>query len=255
MALKLARAEVVRMGQLVQRMVEVAVLPFLEHRPMVTRQLAIMENEVDFLRERIDQYLSRIGQRKIVAGDVEEAFQLMYATAELEQIADIVSTIISPRAANWLVAHWRFSSAGDAELRAMHARALKQIARSVTLLRERRPEQAERMRKKYKKYRTMEMDYMRAHFERMRSAVPETLATTEVHQELMEQLMRIASHATNVARIMLTEHPAPDDGQAPPRDVPPPPAGQAQPPGAAPSPEGEPAAPGTSQKGDGDGSP
>ena len=220
MALKLARAEVVRMGLLVQRMVSLAVQPFLERRALVTRRLVEMEGEVDFLRDRIAQYLSRIGQRRMVAGDVEEAFQLMYAAAELEQIADIVTTAISPRAANWLIAGWHFSAAGDAELREMHARVLKQLARAITLLRERRPEQAERMRKKYKKYRNMEMDYMRAHFQRMRSAVPETLATTEYHQDLMEQLMRIASHATNVARIMLSVRAAAESDQAPAPDAP-----------------------------------
>ena len=49
----------------------------------------------------------------------------------------------------------------------------------------------------------MEMDLRRTHFNRLRSDVPETVATSEIHLELIELLKRISSHATNIARIHL----------------------------------------------------
>ncbi|MBT8386330.1 MAG: hypothetical protein KJO12_02870, partial [Ignavibacteria bacterium] len=53
------------------------------------------------------------------------------------------------------------------------------------------------------KYRLMEMDLRRTHFERLRSHIPETVATSEIHLELIELLKRISSHATNIARLLL----------------------------------------------------
>jgi hypothetical protein len=49
----------------------------------------------------------------------------------------------------------------------------------------------------------MEMDLRRTHFERLRSDVPETVATSEIHLELIELLKRISSNATNIARLHL----------------------------------------------------
>jgi phosphate:Na+ symporter len=210
-ALSMSRAEVVRMAGLVKRMVETCVLPFVEQRHDALALLDRMEDEVNFLEEKIDDYLTRITQRNVTSPQVEEAFQLMYATTELEQIADIVTKTVRPRAAEWLGFPRRFSHAGEVELRDMHLRAIKQVARASTLLKERSPERARRMREKYAKYRAMEIDFMRSHFQRLREAIPESMATNEFHQELMEQLVRIISHATNIARILLEE-----DAQPPP---------------------------------------
>jgi len=59
------------------------------------------------------------------------------------------------------------------------------------------------MKRKHRKYRSMEMDFMRTHYERLRLDIPESVATTEVHQDLIEQFARITSHATNIARMFL----------------------------------------------------
>ena len=49
----------------------------------------------------------------------------------------------------------------------------------------------------------MEMSLRRTHFERLRQHVPETVATSEIHLDLMDMLKRINSHATGIARIIL----------------------------------------------------
>jgi phosphate:Na+ symporter len=169
---------------------------------------------------------------------------------ELEQIADIVTKAIRPRARDWLRMPRRFSAQGEAEIRDMHLRTIKQIARAVSLLQDMSPERAQRMQRKYKKYRAMEIDFMRSHFNRLRKAVPESMATTEFHQELMEQFVRITSHATNIARIVLesvseeraAQAPPPPDGTEPlpAAAVPPPPSAGPSPGTAAPPPSGSP---------------
>ena len=51
----------------------------------------------------------------------------------------------------------------------------------------------------------MEMDLRRTHFDRLRDDIPETVATSGIHLELIELLKRISSHATNIARIILEQ--------------------------------------------------
>lgn len=250
LALSLARAEAVRMGQLVKRMVERCVEPFVSARHVTEAEVARMEEEVNFLAERIDDYLTRLGQRNVTQQQVDEAFQLLYAVTELEQIADIVTKSVLPRAREWLRLPRRFSAQGEAEIRDMHLRTVKQVARALNLLQDLSPERAQRMRRKYKKYRGMEIEFMKSHFERLRRAVPESMVTTEFHQELMEQFVRITSHATNIARIVLEAVSEERAAQAPP----PPDGGSPDRPGREPSPP-QPAAPAKSAAGGGNGAP
>ena len=80
------------------------------------------------------------------------------------------------------------------------------------------------MKKKHKKYRAMVDQYMRSHFERIRRDVPETLETSELHQELMEQFRRINSHSTRIAQILLSRteelYGIDDKSKRPPRSRP-----------------------------------
>ena len=64
-------------------------------------------------------------------------------------------------------------------------------------------EAASRMKKKHRKYRKMEAQYLRSHFDRILRDVPLTIKSSEYHQDLMEQLRRITSHSTRIARIFL----------------------------------------------------
>ena len=97
----------------------------------------------------------------------------------------------------------QFSKEGQDEIKDYHLRTMKQISRAIEVFKDVNLKDAKRMEKKYNKYRLMEMDLRRTHFERLRSDIPETVATSEIHLELIELLKRISSHATNIARSLL----------------------------------------------------
>ena len=97
----------------------------------------------------------------------------------------------------------QFSQEGQDEIKDYHLRTMKQISRAIEVFKDVNLKDAKRMEKKYQKYRMMEMDLRRTHFDRLRSDVPETVATSEIHLELIELLKRISSNATNIARLHL----------------------------------------------------
>jgi phosphate:Na+ symporter len=226
LALNLAKAEVLRMGAIVTRMVERVIAPFAENDRSVLSALDRDEDEIDFLDARIGDYLTQISQRELNEARAAEVFQMMYTATELEQIADIVSKNLRPRADEWLGLGERFSEEGRGEIVEFHLKAVKQIARAMEAFDEVNLEKAQRLRKKFRKYREMEMDFMREHYERLRADVTETVRTTEVHKDLMEQFTRIAAHATNIGRVMIEWAAPPEPPRArlsPPSALPPPP--------------------------------
>jgi len=203
LALNLAKAEVLRIGDIVIDTVEKIVTPFVDRDEGVLDDIDLNERRIDFLTEKVSDYLRRVARQKVAEERVNEVFQMMYTTTELELMADIVSKTLRPRAQKWLEQDLFFSEEGKAEILDYHVRTLKQISRALEVFRDLNLEKAEAMKRKHRKYRSMEMDFMRTHFERLRRDVPETIATTEVHQDLIEQFARITSHATNIARMFL----------------------------------------------------
>ncbi|MGD8413487.1 MAG: Na/Pi symporter [Candidatus Latescibacterota bacterium] len=203
LALNLAKAEVLHMGSVVESMVERIILPFTERNGDIPGDLERDELKVNFLEEQLQEYIGAISRRNLEQERITEVFQMMYSVAELEQIGDIITKNLVPRAREWLKTDLRFSREGRAELIDYHLRTMKQLSRAMNVFQDVNLEAASRMKKKHKKYREMEERYLRSHFDRFLRRVPETLETSEFHQELMEQFRRINSHSTRIARFLL----------------------------------------------------
>lgn len=203
LALSLAKVETLRMGRLVEKMVAIIIRPFLEDDDTVLTDIDNMEKEVDYLETEITDYLAHITQKSVSQARMDEAFQMMHTVTELELIADIVSDTLKDLALKRLEQGCSFSEAGQEEIRDYHSRTQKQLHRALEVFREMNLEKALKVEQKYQKYRLMEMNLRRSHFDRLRQEIPATVASNEIHLELMDLLKRISSHATGIARLLI----------------------------------------------------
>jgi phosphate:Na+ symporter len=204
LALNLAKAEVLHMGSIVESMVEKIIRPFVDRNREVVDEIERDETKVDFLEDEIQDYLADVSRQSLDEDRITEVFQMMYTVRELEQIGDIITKNLLPRARGWLAKDLRFSAEGRAELLDYHLRTIKQLSRTLSVFQNSKLEDVAHVKKKHKKYRAMEERYMRSHYDRLRRQLPESLETSEYHQELMEQFRRITSHSTRIARSLLS---------------------------------------------------
>ena len=203
LALNLAKAEIIRVANKVQKMVEQILVPFLNNDREVIDKILDEESEINFLNIKIIQYLTEISQKSLQEERADEVFQMMHSVTELEQIGDVVSKRLVPLANKRMDLNLSFSEEGKKEIEDYHLRSMKQISRAIEVLKDVNLQDAKRMEKKYKKYRLMELELRRTHFDRLRDKVPETIETSQIHLELIDLLKRISSNATNIARIFL----------------------------------------------------
>ncbi len=203
LALNLAKAEILRMGKRVKKMTEMLVLPFLERDLDACDRLHELESEVDILDKQISSYLIDIGKQDLNEQQVEEVYLMMHVTKQYEHVADIVDKDLRPLAKRMISEGIDFSESGREEVRAFHKRVVKQVGRSLAAFREGSLEKARRITQKQVKYRALESTYRQTHFERIRSAVSESVASSEIHLDLMDGMRRMNSYAANVAREIL----------------------------------------------------
>jgi len=203
LALNLAKAEIIRMALKVQKMVDQILVPFFKPDSEILEDILAEEAEVDFLNLRISKYLMKISQKDLEDERADEVFQMMHCITELEQIGDVVAKRLVELAKKRMELNLSFSGEGKAEIEDYHLRTMKQISRAIEVFKDVNLQDAKRMEKKYKKYRLMELDLRRTHFDRLRHKVQESIETSGIHLELIDLLKRISSNATNIARIFL----------------------------------------------------
>ena len=206
LALDLARQEILRVMEIVRKMTELILDPFMERNLKVIQDIELYESQVNFLRDNINEYLLKITRQQIESASAEEAFQMMYAVKEFEQIGDIVARNLKEKAISWCNNSYNFSEAGKKELKEYHQLTLEQINKAIGLYKKLNPQEAKEMKESYKEYRSYSFEFEKQHFERLKSQVEESLLSSKTHLELMTMFKAVGYHATNTARILLKKN-------------------------------------------------
>ncbi len=204
LALRLAQQEVQRMMETARRMTDAIMEAFLKKDGAVIRQVEEGEAELDYLRDAIRAYLVSI-VRNATGRQVEEAFQMMYALDEYEQIGDLVSGHLTEKAREWCSSAVQFSDLGKADLQAFRTRTLDLLDQSRQTFGAGNLRQAHRSKEAYNRFRRAFFELERQHYERLKQDVENSAESSSIHLEIIGTLKSIGSHATNIARVMLDE--------------------------------------------------
>jgi len=205
LALNLAKVEILRLGEKVKTMAIDSLEPFLDHNLEMLDRLHREENKVDALDEQITDYLVDIGKQELSEEQAREVYMMMHVTKQFEHIADIIDKQIRPLAMKMVENNAEFSETGQAEVQSYHIKMCKQISRALEAFRDGSLDLAKRMSDKQRSYVALEEDYRQAHFQRIHRAISESVASSEIHLELMDSYRRISSYSTNVGRAIMSQ--------------------------------------------------
>jgi phosphate:Na+ symporter len=205
LALNLAKVEILRLGEKVKSMAIDSLEPFLDHDLEILDRLHLEEDKVDALDEQITEYLLEIGQQELNQEQTREVYMMLDVTKQFEHIADIIDKQIRPLAMKMVEKNAEFSDTGQAEVQSYHLKICKQISRALEAFRDGSLELAQHMRDKHRSYEVLEEDYRQAHFKRIHQAVTESVASSEIHLELMDSYRRISSYSTNIGRAIMSK--------------------------------------------------
>jgi phosphate:Na+ symporter len=203
LALELAKQEIMRMGNIVRKMVSLILTPFLEKDLNPLNEVYRHEKEINYLRDAIKSYLVRINSEAGNSEQLNESFQMLYTLNEFEKIADIISDNLASRAEKWALLHYSFSGEGKKELKKFHVKIEKQLNRALEVFEEMNLQKAAMMKAKHKEYRLLSQELEKQHYARILEGLKESIDSSETHLEVLALLSRIDSHVTNIARMAL----------------------------------------------------
>ena len=209
LAIDLARSEISRMAGILGRMLDAIIRPFFEEDPgkdATYPQLSVVEGikrregQIDFLEEKVSDYLMKISRQELNATQADQVFAMMSIVKDMESVGDIIDKNIIPLIAKKqsLTAH--FSEEGEQEILAYHVKVCKQISRLKEAFATLDPEKAVNVITKEEKYVVLESEYRIKHLERVQKELTDSVATHEIHMELMDLLKQINVYTASIGK-------------------------------------------------------
>jgi phosphate:Na+ symporter len=202
-ALNAAREELVRMMKKVTYMTENIIQPFLNRNSDTLKEIEQEEEEINFLRDKIVDFLIKATQNDIPVESAEEAFIMMNAVKEYEQIADILSTQLKEKAVSWCISDYEFSEEGRNELIKYHEHTIAILQEAVTVYDDFNLKKAKNLKSQYHAYQEEYFELERQHYDRLKENIQSSIASSKTHLEIITLLRVVSSHATNTSRILL----------------------------------------------------
>jgi phosphate:Na+ symporter len=199
LALANAARETLRMGDTVEAMLREVMTALISNDRKLATDVSRMDNIVDRLNEAIKLYITRLTRDSLDDREGRRAMEIVSFTINLEHIGDIIDKNLCELAGKKIKRRYQFSAEGAAELTAFHKRIVDCLQAAFGIFMTGDVAAARKLIREKADMRRAELEAADRHFERLREGRPESLETTSLHLDVLNDLKRIHSHICSVA--------------------------------------------------------
>jgi len=199
LALANAARETLRMGDTVEAMLHRVMTALLNNDRKLAIEVSRMDNVADRLNEAIKLYITKLTRDSLDDREGHRAMEIVSFTINLEHVGDIIDKNLCQLALKKIKRGYQFSPEGTAELTAFHKRVCESLQAAFGVFMTGNVEAARRLVREKAELRKAELEAADRHFERLREGRPESLETTSLHLDVLNDLKRIHSHICSVA--------------------------------------------------------
>ena len=214
LALANAARETLRAGDTVEAMLRGVMTALITNDRKLVTEVSRMDNVVDRLNEAIKLYLTKLTRGSLDEREGRRAMEIISFIINLEHVGDIIDKNLCQLAVKKIRRNYQFSDEGTAELAAFHKRVCDSLQAAFGIFMRGDVEAARRLLREKSELRQAELAAADRHFERLREGRPESLETTSLHLDVLNDLKRIHSLICSVAYPVLQAA-----GELPARDA------------------------------------
>lgn len=204
LALEQARKEIVREGNIVLEMMKQSVRVFDSRDLRLSETVSLMDIRADTLRNAVVPYLTKLAQNSVLNEEQSKLeIKLLYILEDYESVGDIIDKNIMPLARKKLENNLWFSDEGWKDIIALHTRVMDNLKRSIKAVEDNNLEVAALVASTKVEIDGYEAELRKRHISRINSGLQESLETSSVHLDLIEQFKRVNSLVAAVANTLL----------------------------------------------------
>jgi phosphate:Na+ symporter len=198
-ALGQATREVLRMADLVTEMLRQSIHAFEEQVASIPTQIDTLDDQLDALEVAIKRYLTQLDEDKMTEEQAHREIALLYIITDLEAIGDIIDKQFMRLARRKRRSQIAFSDEGWRDLVTYHAEVTSALEQALAALAAQDTALAAEFLSRKRYLSQMKREFHLRHYRRLRSGVLPSLASSEIHLDLLNAMSRVLSHASNIA--------------------------------------------------------
>ena len=202
-ALAQVSREVLRMGEIVQRMLQASLVVIKSEDLYRLTELRHEDDKVDTLNRAIKLYLAKITQDVLTPDQAVLEQELLTLSSDLEHVGDIISKNILAIAEKKIKKGMRFSEGGFAEIKKFFEMVIENLKLTLSAFAREDIELAKKVLQNRELIKKEEFESRQNHFIRLAKKETQAIDTTSLHLDLLSHLCSIDMNISNVARLII----------------------------------------------------
>ncbi len=198
-----ATREIMRMGEMVLRMLVDWGKVFFSNDPNLLRQVVLEDDKVDKLQEAITEFLTHMPVDELDAESASLTVALVHIAFELEHIGDVISKDLAVHAQKKIEVGYYFSDEGFREILDYHSEVKKNLQTALDAIPLRDKKLASMVIQETKRLVERQRQLYRSHLARLRRGLKETEETSTIHIDILSDLNKINLHTSYIAYAIL----------------------------------------------------
>lgn len=204
-ALTNAARESLRIADLVDQMLRVAWDAVGKNDPALVQKAKAIDVVVDKLYKAVKFYLVRLGQEALTPEEARRHFQILTFATNLEHVGDVIDHNILPIAEKKSRHQKNFSTEGQAELDRLCSLVVDSVRLAQTVFISGDMRLARQLVEDKVTIKHAETKATHNHLWRLQQGNPDSIATSDIHTDLLRDLRRINSLMASIAYPILEE--------------------------------------------------
>lgn len=204
-ALAAATRETLRMADMVQEMLEDTIHVFKTNDITLLEKVRNEDDVIDNLYMQIKLYMAKLSQEFMDPQEARRYVQVLTFSTNLEHAGDVIDTNLMPLALKKIKRNIEFSEQGLEEIEYIHERVVESVQLAQSIFVSDDTDLAQKLLEDKRIIRDAEISGMATHIERLSEGVPETIATSSLHVDIIRDYRRINSYMCTVAYPLLED--------------------------------------------------
>jgi phosphate:Na+ symporter len=200
-----AAREALRIGDTIETMLTGALTVIKTKDGKLANDLRRMDDDVDELYTAIKLYLTQISREALDEKESRRWTEIISLTINLEHIGDIIEHILEDVGSKMIAHRLDFSDAGMTELCEMHARLISNLRLGLNVFLNGEVKSAELLLAQKVEFRELALAYADSHLHRLAGLSQQTIETSSLHLDIVNDFKRINSHICSIAYPILEQ--------------------------------------------------
>jgi phosphate:Na+ symporter len=204
-ALSCATRETLGMAEILEGMLKNSYKALETNDERIIDAVRAEDDSLDRIFLSIKKYIIKLSREELRDVETEQSINIMNFATNIEHCGDIIEKSLMEIAAKKTRGRDKFSTEGLKEIKSFHNKVVKnlQLAQSIFLSND--PKLAKQLIDYKKGLKIAENATAASHMKRLKSGITESIATSDIHMDVIRDLRRINSYISSVAYSILDE--------------------------------------------------